>query len=87
MNGLSEELKKRTDNDQAEAPATFLFIHGLQNFKNSARMTISVSRPVKAKPTSGAVPKLTTEGPSHGMHVVVTLDTYNNVNRFLGRNR
>jgi hypothetical protein len=29
--------------------------------------------------------ELISEGPARGMHVVVTCDTYNNVNRFLGR--
>jgi hypothetical protein len=29
--------------------------------------------------------KIISVGPSHGIHVIATLDTYNNVNRFLGR--
>jgi len=86
MNGLSEELKKRTDNDQAEAPATFLFIHGLQNFKKFRQDDdFSFSTGEGEANPAAQFQKLTTEGPSHGMHVVVTLDTYNNVNRFLGR--
>jgi hypothetical protein len=28
---------------------------------------------------------LITEGPSHGMHLIATCDTFNNVSRFLGR--
>jgi hypothetical protein len=28
---------------------------------------------------------LITEGPAHGIHVIATVDTFNNVNRFLGR--
>jgi len=28
---------------------------------------------------------LISDGPAHGIHIVATCDTYNNVNRFLGR--
>ncbi len=28
---------------------------------------------------------LITEGPSHGIHLIITCDTFNNVSRFLGR--
>ena len=28
---------------------------------------------------------LISEGPARGIHVIATCDTYNNVNRFLGR--
>ena len=38
----------------------------------------------EAKP--GAVlQNLINDGPAHGIHVIATCDTYNNVNRFLGR--
>jgi hypothetical protein len=29
--------------------------------------------------------KLVNEGPSRGIHIIASVDTYNNVNRFLGR--
>jgi hypothetical protein len=86
MNGLSDDLKKRSDNEQAEAPATFLFIHGLQNFKKFRQEDdFSFSTSEGETNPAAQFQKLTTEGPSHDMHVIATLDTYNNVNRFLGR--
>jgi DNA segregation ATPase FtsK/SpoIIIE, S-DNA-T family len=84
VNGLAEELQRRLENESAAVPRTFVFVHGLQNFK-------------KLKPedefafsSDGAnlatqLQRLITEGPTVGLHVFATVDTYNNVNRFLGR--
>ncbi len=86
IKGLTDELKKRIENDQAEAPATFLFIHGLQNFKKFRQEDeFSFSGDESGASPAAQLQKLITEGPSHGIHVIVMLDTFNNVNRFLGR--
>jgi hypothetical protein len=83
---LSAELKKRSENEST-APEIFLFINGLQNFKklrNEDEFSFSSGDSGEAKP--GAVlQNLISDGPAHGIHVIVTCDTYNNVNRFLGR--
>ncbi|MDB6039453.1 MAG: segregation ATPase, FtsK/SpoIIIE family, partial [Verrucomicrobiales bacterium] len=85
MKSLSESLKSRNDQEQGSAATTFLFIHGLQNFKKlRAEDDFSFSTEAGENPAT-QLNKLITEGPSHGMHLIVTLDTYNNVNRFLGR--
>jgi len=87
LNSLSEDLKNRTENEQAPAPATFLFIHGLQNFRKLRQdddFSFSSNEGESANPAAQLL-KLVAEGPSHGIHFIATLDTYNNVNRFLGR--
>jgi hypothetical protein len=86
IKGLTDELKKRTENDRAEAPATFLFIHGLQNFKKFRQEDeFGFSGDGGGASPAAQLQKLITEGPSHGIHVIAMLDTFNNVNRFLGR--
>jgi DNA segregation ATPase FtsK/SpoIIIE, S-DNA-T family len=84
MQQLSDDLKQRTENEHAAAPTTFLFIHGLQNFKKFRQ---DDEFAFSSDETSPAVvfQKLIAEGPSHGIHIFVTVDTYNNVNRYLGR--
>lgn len=86
MNELAAELKKRSDEESA-APEIFLFINGLQNFKklrNEDEFSFSSSDSGEAKP--GAIlQSLINDGPAHGIHVIATCDTYNNVSRFLGR--
>jgi hypothetical protein len=84
INKLSEDLKQRTENEHAPAPTTFLFIHGLQNFKKFRQDDEFAFSSDEANPAA-QLQKLIAEGPSHGIHVFATVDTYNNVNRYLGR--
>jgi hypothetical protein len=85
INGLAEELKQRAENEHAPAVTTFLVIHGLQNFKKFRQDDdFGFSGDEGANPAA-QLQKIISEGPSHGIHVIATLDTYNNVNRFLGR--
>jgi DNA segregation ATPase FtsK/SpoIIIE, S-DNA-T family len=84
INRLAEDLKQRTENEHAPAPATFLFIHGLQNFKKFRQDDEFAFSSDEANPAA-QLQKLIAEGPSHGIHVFATVDTYNNVNRYLGR--
>lgn len=82
---LSEDLQQRTSDDHAPAPETFLFLHGMQNFKKLKQDDdFGFSGDDGANPAT-LLQKLISEGPSHGIHIIATLDTYNNVNRFLGR--
>lgn len=84
MTDLTAEMERRVSGDEVDSAATFLFIHGLQNFKKlRAEDEFSLSTD-EAKPAA-QLQKLLTEGSSHGMHVIATLDNYNNVVRFLGR--
>ena len=87
MNGLANDLKERTESERVEASTTFVFIHGLQNFKKFRQdddfaFTTDDSGGANA---AAQLQKLISEGPSHGVHVFATVDTYNNVNRYLGR--
>jgi hypothetical protein len=90
MSELSEELKKRSSEEQAfEGPTIYLFIQGLENFKKlrqEEEFSFSSSSDADAGPNPATVlQSLITEGPSHGIHIIITCDTFNNVSRFLGR--
>jgi DNA segregation ATPase FtsK/SpoIIIE, S-DNA-T family len=85
MAGLAEEMKKRAED--STAPEIFLLINGLQNFKKLRQEDeFSFSSSSSDGPNPAAIlQSLIGEGPALGFHVIVTCDTYNNVNRFLGR--
>jgi hypothetical protein len=85
MNALAEELKRRSDNEQSGAPEIFVLIHDLQNYKKLRQEDeFSFSSTDAASPASILL-NVISEGPAHGIHVIATCDSYNNVNRFLGR--
>jgi DNA segregation ATPase FtsK/SpoIIIE, S-DNA-T family len=84
INRLAEDLKQRTEDEHAPAPAVFLFIHGLQNFKKLRQDDEFAFSSDEANPAV-QLQKLISEGPNHGIHIFATVDTYNNVNRYLGR--
>jgi S-DNA-T family DNA segregation ATPase FtsK/SpoIIIE len=89
MNGLAAEMKRRVGDEQAAgAPAVYLFIHGLQKFtKLRQEDDFSFSSGGDDAPANPAAQlnSLILEGGSLGFHVIATCDSYNNVNRFLGR--
>src|SRR3569833_3205634 len=86
MNTLGEELKRRSGDEQSNnGPETFVLIQDLQNYKKLRQEDeFSFSTTDEASPASTLL-KLISEGPAHGIHVIVTCDSFNNVNRFLGR--
>jgi hypothetical protein len=88
MGGLAKEMKNRSGDEPPEkAPETYLLIHGLQNFKK-LRMEDEFgfsSGGSEAVQPAAVLQNLISEGASSGFHVIATCDTYNNVNRFLGR--
>jgi hypothetical protein len=87
MNDLATELGRRNaEGITADTPNVFVFIHGLQRFKklrNEDEFSFGDSD-AEANPAT-QLNSLINDGSSHGMHLVVTLDTYNNVGRFLSR--
>jgi hypothetical protein len=86
MNGLAEDLKR--SDEKGRAPETFVLIHGLQNYKKLRQedeFSFSSSDAGSAANPAAVLLNLINEGSSHGFHVIATCDTYNNVNRFLGR--
>jgi hypothetical protein len=86
VSGVRDELNARVSNEK-NGPDIFLFIHGLQHFKKFRQDDdFAFSLDADAGPTPAAqLTQIITEGPSHGVHVIVSVDTFNNVNRFLGR--
>ena len=65
-----------------------MLIHGLQNYKKLRQedeFSFSSSDAGSAANPAAALMSLISEGPARGFHVIATCDTYNNVNRFLGR--
>jgi hypothetical protein len=85
MNALAEELKGRSGGEQSGAPEVFVLIHSLQNYKKLRQEDeFSFSSTDAASPASILL-NVISEGPAHGIHVIATCDSYNNVNRYLGR--
>jgi DNA segregation ATPase FtsK/SpoIIIE-like protein len=86
MNGVAGDLKR--GDDKNHAPETFVLIHGLQNYKKLRQeddFSFSSSDAGSAANPAAVLMSLINEGPGQGFHVIATCDTYNNVNRFLGR--
>jgi hypothetical protein len=88
MNTLAAELKARTSGEiPAEAPPVFLLIHGLHKFKKLRQeddFSFSTGDSDAANP-GAQMTELITEGSSHGMHILASIDTFNNVNRSMNR--
>ena len=88
MRSLSEDLKRRQGEDTSAAPETFILIHGLQHFKklkSEDDFSYSSSDAGAAPNPAAVLMDLISEGPGRGFHLLAACDTYNNVNRFLGR--
>ena len=87
MAQLAADLKQRISDEAAPAPETFLFIHGLQNFKRLRAeddFSFSSGGDGAANPAA-TFASLINDGPARGIHVIATCDTYNNIGRFIGR--
>lgn len=88
INELAAELERRTnDPHAADAPWIYVFINGLQKFgKLRFEEDFGFSSESESTPNPGAqLNKIICEGAALGIHVIVTCDTYNNVNRFLSK--
>lgn len=87
INTLSQELKSRTTEGAPPGVATYVFIHGLHRFKKLRQEDdFSFSMDSESTPSPGVqFNELITEGSSQGIHLLVSLDTFNNVNRSISR--
>lgn len=85
--GLNEDLKARAAEGADPGVATYVFIHGLHRFKKLRQEDdFSFSMDSESTASPGAqFNELITEGSSHGIHLLVSLDTFNNVNRSFNR--
>jgi DNA segregation ATPase FtsK/SpoIIIE, S-DNA-T family len=87
MNGLAEELKKRSGGEaEAVGPTVFLLFHNLQKInKLRHEEDFSFSAEATEADPGKQLSEIISEGAGHGMHVMATFDTYNNVNRSFTR--
>ncbi len=88
INELAIEMRAKADGETAVGDVTtFIFVLGLQRYKKlrfEEDFSFSLDDDAERKP-SDSFNDLICEGPSLGYHVVVSLDTYNNVNRCISR--
>lgn len=91
MNELAEEQSRRAADEESltNAPPVFLVVHNVQKFKKLKHeddFDFSFDSDDDGGSNPGAqLNDLVTEGTSLGLHVIATVDTYNNVNRFFSR--
>ncbi len=88
MGELASELKGRVAaGENAEAPVIFLFVQGLQRFKklrHEEDFSFSSSADDTGNP-GAQFNEIVTDGSAHGVHLVVSVDTLSNVQRWLPR--
>jgi hypothetical protein len=87
MNGLATDLKARLAGE-SDAPSVFFFVHGLHKFKKLRQeddFSFSMSDSDSGGNPGSQFIEILSEGSSHGMHIITTVDTLNNVNRSMNR--
>jgi hypothetical protein len=91
IDNLATELKARSASEPSasEAPAIFLFIHGLQKFKKLRHeddFSFSPGDSSESGPDTGAqFNQIINEGSGYGIHILTSVDTLSSVNRFMNR--
>jgi hypothetical protein len=89
MADLAAVLKARSSGEApADAPAIFVLIHGLHRFKKLRQeddFSFSMSGDDAAANPAAQFVEVITEGSSYGIHLLVSIDTFNNVNRSMNR--
>ncbi|MBN8246981.1 MAG: ATP-binding protein, partial [Verrucomicrobia bacterium] len=85
LGGLHKELLRRREENATEAPSTFLFIQGLQQFRALAVEDEFSLSGQDAESPAGQFRDLLAQGPAVGIHLIVTCDTWQNLVRCLGR--
>lgn len=89
MSDLSAELKARSSGEAPhDAQAIFVLIHGLHRFKKLRQeddFSFSMSSDDSGPNPGATFAELITEGSSYGIHLLVSIDTLNNVNRSMSR--
>ncbi|MEI8233705.1 MAG: FtsK/SpoIIIE domain-containing protein [Verrucomicrobiota bacterium] len=88
MAALAGELQARAAGGNGDEPPLFCCIHGLHKFKKLRHeddFAFSMSDAESAPDPGAQFTELLTEGASHGIHLLASFDTLNNVNRFLNR--
>jgi hypothetical protein len=87
MNEIAAEMKARSGANANSAAPVFVFIHGLHKFKKLRHeddFSFSSSGEDNANP-GAQLNDLICEGSGLGMHLLVSIDNFNNVNRAMSR--
>jgi hypothetical protein len=89
MRDLSTEMKARASGEipVAGAPSVFVFVHGLHKFKKLRHeddFNFGGGGESEANP-GAAFNDLISEGSALGIHIIATVDSFNNVNRTMSR--
>ncbi len=85
---ISTEMKARASGETplAGAPSVFVFIHGLHKFKKLRHEDDFSFGGGDGEASPGAAfNEIITEGSALGIHIIATVDSYNNVNRAMSR--
>jgi len=86
---LADEVRRRLEADQTDAPAVYLLIHGLQRYRMLRRQeddfSFSTSDEEKPPAPDKQFAELLREGPPFGLHVVAWSDTLATLDRTLDR--
>ncbi len=88
VNNLSTEMKARASGEisVAGAPSVFVFVHGLHKFKKLRHEDDFNFGGGESEVSPGAAfNDLITEGSALGIHIIATVDSFNNVNRAMSR--
>jgi energy-coupling factor transporter ATP-binding protein EcfA2 len=88
MAEIADELARRQETGDENAPPVYLIVYNLARFRDlrKAEDDFSFSRPSEEKPNPAArFAGVLREGPPLGIHALVWCDTYNTVNRWLDR--
>ena len=87
MSEIAATQKARASGEHSDdAPSVFFFIHGLQKFKKLRHEDDFSFSSSDSEASSGTqFNDIITEGSTHGIHIIATVDTFNNVNRAMSR--
>jgi hypothetical protein len=88
MNEISAELKKRMSGGAYEAEPVFVFVNGLHKFKklrHEEDFSFSMSEGNGETEPGAQFDELIREGSAYGIHLLVSVDAYSNVARFISR--
>ena len=88
MTGLHQDLTSRAADSGRDAPETFLLIHGIQRFKALRQeddFRFAMDDEDSAASPAKVFSDLLSEGAPSGMHVLASVDTWNNVSRWIPR--
>jgi hypothetical protein len=88
ITGLSAEMKARASGETpvAGAPSVFIFVHGLHKFKKLRHEDdFNFGGGDSEAGPGAAFNEIITEGSALGIHIVATVDSFNNVNRAMNR--